>query len=236
MTFRILSGNGALQIMPFRKLGGKCHFFLRFCTRKRSKTYILHGSSLVAWNERMHRVCTFMLRLDYIVLSWMLLLLCFLTTLMWNQIFTCINFEKSVSIALQRQSCQGRFRRHSCSVHIPLSFCCNWRTNRWISGCRIVHIEWNFVLSWSRFYCLVDVPLSVHHCSWTSRSSLHMCTAWFPVQMHQRRLTLGILVDILSSSFEVLFHGYIDSKVPNHLTQPSVWYILVSSKVATLKI
>ena len=25
--------------MPFRKLGGKCHFFLRFCTRKRSKTY-----------------------------------------------------------------------------------------------------------------------------------------------------------------------------------------------------
>ena len=40
MTLRILSGNGALQIMPFRKLGGKCHFFLRFCTRKRSKTYI----------------------------------------------------------------------------------------------------------------------------------------------------------------------------------------------------
>ena len=39
MTLRILSGNGALQIMPFRKLGGKCHFFLRFCTRKRSKTY-----------------------------------------------------------------------------------------------------------------------------------------------------------------------------------------------------
>ena len=26
--------------MPFRKLGGKFHFFLRFCTRKRSKTYI----------------------------------------------------------------------------------------------------------------------------------------------------------------------------------------------------
>ena len=39
MTLRILSGNGALQIMPFRKLGRKCHFFPRFCTRKRSKTY-----------------------------------------------------------------------------------------------------------------------------------------------------------------------------------------------------
>ena len=39
MKLRILSGNGALQIMPFRKLGGKCHFFLRFCTRKRSETY-----------------------------------------------------------------------------------------------------------------------------------------------------------------------------------------------------
>ena len=26
--------------MPFRKLGGKFHFFLQFCTRKRSKTYI----------------------------------------------------------------------------------------------------------------------------------------------------------------------------------------------------
>ena len=39
MTLQILSGNGALQIMPFQKLGGKCHFFLRFCTRKRSKTY-----------------------------------------------------------------------------------------------------------------------------------------------------------------------------------------------------
>ena len=43
MTLRILSGNGALQIMPFRKLGGKCHFFLRFCTRKRSKTYLKTG-------------------------------------------------------------------------------------------------------------------------------------------------------------------------------------------------
>ena len=39
MTLRILSGKGAVQIMPLRKLGGKCHFFLRFCTRKRSKTY-----------------------------------------------------------------------------------------------------------------------------------------------------------------------------------------------------
>ena len=40
MPLRILSGKGAVQIMPFRKLGGKCHFLLRFCTRKRSETYI----------------------------------------------------------------------------------------------------------------------------------------------------------------------------------------------------
>ena len=40
MPLQILSGKGAVQIMPFRKLGGKFHFFLRFCTRKRSKTYI----------------------------------------------------------------------------------------------------------------------------------------------------------------------------------------------------
>ena len=40
MLLRILSGKGAVQIMPFQKLGGKCHFLLRFCTRKRSETYI----------------------------------------------------------------------------------------------------------------------------------------------------------------------------------------------------
>ena len=40
MPLRILSGKGAVQIMPFQKLGGKFHFFLRFCTCKRSKTYI----------------------------------------------------------------------------------------------------------------------------------------------------------------------------------------------------
>ena len=39
MPLWILSGKGAVQIMPFRKLGRKFHFFLRFCTRKRSKTY-----------------------------------------------------------------------------------------------------------------------------------------------------------------------------------------------------
>ena len=39
MPLWILSGKGAVQIMLFRKLGGKFHFFLRFCTRKRSKTY-----------------------------------------------------------------------------------------------------------------------------------------------------------------------------------------------------
>ena len=55
MTLRILSGNGALQIMPFRKLGGKCHFFLRFCTRKRSKTYSIqvleHVQELVGFES-----------------------------------------------------------------------------------------------------------------------------------------------------------------------------------------
>ena len=40
MTLRILSGKGAVQIMPLWKLGGKFHFFLQFCTRKWSKTYI----------------------------------------------------------------------------------------------------------------------------------------------------------------------------------------------------
>ena len=34
MPLQILSGKGAVQIMPFLKLGGKFHFFLRFCTRK----------------------------------------------------------------------------------------------------------------------------------------------------------------------------------------------------------
>ena len=41
IPLRILSRKGAVQIMPFRKLGGKFRFFLRFCTRKRSKTYVL---------------------------------------------------------------------------------------------------------------------------------------------------------------------------------------------------
>ena len=44
IPLRILSGKGVVQIMPFRKLGGKFHFFLWFCTRKRSKTYIFATS------------------------------------------------------------------------------------------------------------------------------------------------------------------------------------------------
>ena len=40
MPLWILSGKGAVQIMPFRKLGGKCHFLLRFGMCKRSETYI----------------------------------------------------------------------------------------------------------------------------------------------------------------------------------------------------
>ena len=32
MALRILGRKGEVQIMPFRKLSGKCHFLLRFCT------------------------------------------------------------------------------------------------------------------------------------------------------------------------------------------------------------
>ena len=39
MLLRILSGKGAVQIMPFRKLGEKCHFLLQFCMRNWSETY-----------------------------------------------------------------------------------------------------------------------------------------------------------------------------------------------------
>ena len=39
MALRILSGKGEVQIMPFRKLSGKCHFLLRFCTSNWSETY-----------------------------------------------------------------------------------------------------------------------------------------------------------------------------------------------------
>ena len=33
MALQILGGKGEVQIMPFRKLSGKCHFLLRFCMR-----------------------------------------------------------------------------------------------------------------------------------------------------------------------------------------------------------
>ena len=33
MALQILGGKGEVQIMPFRKLSGKCHFLLWFCTR-----------------------------------------------------------------------------------------------------------------------------------------------------------------------------------------------------------
>ena len=42
MPLWILSGKGAVQIMPFWKLGGKFHFFLWFCTHRRSKTYTFY--------------------------------------------------------------------------------------------------------------------------------------------------------------------------------------------------
>ena len=40
MVLQILSGKGEVQIMPFPKLSGKCHFLLRFCTSNWSETYI----------------------------------------------------------------------------------------------------------------------------------------------------------------------------------------------------
>ena len=33
MVLRILCRKAEVQIMPFQKLSGKCHFLLRFCTR-----------------------------------------------------------------------------------------------------------------------------------------------------------------------------------------------------------
>ena len=33
MVLQILGGKGEVQIMPFRKLSGECHFLLRFCAR-----------------------------------------------------------------------------------------------------------------------------------------------------------------------------------------------------------
>ena len=39
MALRILCGKAEVQIMPFRKSSGKCHFLLRFCARNRSETY-----------------------------------------------------------------------------------------------------------------------------------------------------------------------------------------------------
>ena len=33
MALQILDAKGEVQIMPFWKLSGKCHFLLQFCTR-----------------------------------------------------------------------------------------------------------------------------------------------------------------------------------------------------------
>ena len=40
MALRILSGKGEVQFMPFRKLNGKAHFLLWFCTSNWSETYM----------------------------------------------------------------------------------------------------------------------------------------------------------------------------------------------------
>ena len=41
MALRILSGKGEVQLIPFRKLSGKCRFLLRFCTSNWSETYMV---------------------------------------------------------------------------------------------------------------------------------------------------------------------------------------------------
>ena len=75
MPLWILSGKGAVQIMPFRKLGGKFHFFLRFCTRKRSKTYINLQFSLLFYLQRMvnmqfYIICRNMITFEGFKLHW----------------------------------------------------------------------------------------------------------------------------------------------------------------------
>ena len=60
MLLQILSGKGAVQIVPFWKLGRKCHFLLRFCTRKRSETYsqpVLH--SFLAMYQKINHIPDF---------------------------------------------------------------------------------------------------------------------------------------------------------------------------------
>ena len=46
MVLQILSGKEEVQIMPFQKLSGKCHFLLRFCTSNWNETYIIN---LISW-------------------------------------------------------------------------------------------------------------------------------------------------------------------------------------------
>ena len=52
MALRILCGKGEVQIMPFRKLSGKCHFLLRFCACNWSETYIIEGHIKYALNTK----------------------------------------------------------------------------------------------------------------------------------------------------------------------------------------
>ena len=56
MTLRILSGQGAVQIMPLWKLGRKFHFFLQFCMRKRSKTYVNFHFEDIDWDWNWNNV------------------------------------------------------------------------------------------------------------------------------------------------------------------------------------
>ena len=57
MPLGILSGKGAVQIMPFWKLGRKFHFFLWFCTCKRSETYIYIYIYIYQHNSMVNNTC-----------------------------------------------------------------------------------------------------------------------------------------------------------------------------------
>ena len=129
MPLQILSGNGALQIMPFRKLGGKCHFFLRFCTRKRSKTYIWSTWSRIYHLRNFVYFCNIFITAIAIAfvdinvnrhLCWErggnFLWLRFTNPISWNFIFVAASSLKLQSSASQKLLMRLTLRSIECSV------------------------------------------------------------------------------------------------------------------------
>ena len=56
MALRILSGKGEVQIMPFRKLSGKFHFLLQFCTSNWSETYVFFIWNWFGTVKTLHKI------------------------------------------------------------------------------------------------------------------------------------------------------------------------------------